>query len=124
MAANCLTITTESRGRDTVLAVAGELDLTTVGALEDQAAHALAARPARLVVDLAGLRFADCRGARALAAVAASPTCPVLVRAVCGPVRRILAVTGTPLTAAAGGRQQPVRSSRAARRLAGHHARA
>jgi anti-anti-sigma factor len=120
MAENGLTITTESRGRDTVLVVRGELDLTTVGQLEDEAARALAACPARLVVDLAGLRFADCRGARALAAVIASRKCPVVVRAVRPRVRRVLTVTGIALQAGGPGRLVPAARQGEAGADAGH----
>ena len=67
-----LKIRTQSRGPVSVLALSGELDVTTVGGLTDKAAAALATRPARLIVDLSALEFSDCGGARTLAALARS----------------------------------------------------
>ncbi|MBV9093541.1 MAG: STAS domain-containing protein [Streptosporangiaceae bacterium] len=78
-----------------VLALSGELDMTTVEQFAGHAAAALAeaAPPTRrLVVDLSGLRFVDCRGARVLAAVTAAVPrgCEVRVRSVRPAVRRVL----------------------------------
>ncbi len=42
-----------------VVTIEGELDISGVDALERQVAPVLATEPARLVVDVAGLRFAD-----------------------------------------------------------------
>lgn len=42
-----------------LLTIAGELDITTVAALEDALAPTLARQPERLVVDLARVSFAD-----------------------------------------------------------------
>lgn len=46
MPGTCLKIRTQSRGPVSVLALSGELDVTTVGGLTDKAAAALATRPA------------------------------------------------------------------------------
>lgn len=46
-------------GDTAVVTVAGELDISNVGRLEAAAAPILASKPARLVVDIGGLRFAD-----------------------------------------------------------------
>lgn len=53
-------------GEVLVLCVAGEIDLSTLGVVEDALAAALSARPARLVVDIAGVTFCSCRGFRVL----------------------------------------------------------
>lgn len=39
--------------------ITGELDLSTIDALKDEVAPLLAREPSRLIVDVAGLRFAD-----------------------------------------------------------------
>jgi anti-sigma B factor antagonist len=46
--------------------VAGEVDLATIGILRDAIARALAERPDRLVLDLAGVTFADSQLVHAL----------------------------------------------------------
>ena len=42
-----------------VVRLSGELDLSSVAAIEAEVGPALAARPRRLIIDLSGLRFAD-----------------------------------------------------------------
>jgi anti-sigma B factor antagonist len=42
-----------------IVTISGELDMSSIEALETAVAPALAARPARLIVDIGGLRFAD-----------------------------------------------------------------
>jgi anti-anti-sigma factor len=78
-----------------VLAVSGELDVGTTAHFVKLAENAImAARhsPKRVVMDLSGLRFIDCGGARALAALirSAPPRCPVVVRSARPAVRRVL----------------------------------
>jgi anti-anti-sigma factor len=92
MPGSYLKIRAESRGPVSVLALTGELDLTTVGDFADKAAGILAARPARVIVDLSGLKFSDCCGARTLAALANSRPggCKVVLRAARPRVRRVL----------------------------------
>ena len=53
----------------------------------------------RVVIDLSGLKFADCTGVQALSAVAhAVPAdCPVLVRGVDPRVRKVLDIVGVTL---------------------------
>ena len=94
-----LTVTSTREGRVCVLGVSGELDIATTPALTQQAAAALRPPAERLIIDLSGLRFIDCGGARALAAVtrAAPPGCPVLVRGAGRRVRRILDLLAVPL---------------------------
>ncbi len=87
-----LTVTSTREGRVCVLGVSGELDIATTPALTQQAATALRLPAERLIIDLSGLQFIDCCGARALAAVtrATPPGCPVLVRGAGRRVSRIL----------------------------------
>ena len=94
-----LTVTSTREGRVCVLGVSGELDIATTPALTQQAAAALRLPAERLIIDLSGLRFIDCCGARALAAVTrgAPPGCPVLVRGAGRRVRRILDLLDVPL---------------------------
>ena len=94
-----LTVTITREGRVCVLAVSGELDIATTPTLTQQAAAALQEPAERLIIDLSGLQFIDCCGARALAAAAraAPPGCPVLVRGAGHRVRRILDLLAVPL---------------------------
>jgi anti-anti-sigma factor len=61
-----LTVTTEWQDRAVRLALAGELDLASVGQVEEQLAAAEARTPQRVVVDLGKLAFIDSTGLRAL----------------------------------------------------------
>ena len=92
-----LTITASFDGGVCVLTARGELDGPAVPGLLRQAAPEVS-RPQveRLVLDLGGLSFLDVTGARALAAVtwSAPPGCPVIVRAVSPPARRVLGLVG------------------------------
>jgi anti-sigma B factor antagonist len=91
-----LKIRVKRDGRVCILRVSGELDIATAPAFAAQVALALEVPPARFVLDLAGLEFADCCGARALAAAARSvpPDCPVVVCSVNRRVRQVLDVLG------------------------------
>ena len=92
-----LTVTITRKGLVCVLGISGELDIATTPALTRQAAAALRPPTERLIIDLSGLRFVDCCGARALAAAtrAAPAGCPVLVRGASDRVRRILDLPDT-----------------------------
>jgi anti-sigma B factor antagonist len=97
-----LTIKVDRYGQVCVLAVRGELDLgSSVMFIEftEGVAAAMTPQPQRVVVDLSGLRFIDCSGARALAAVASSPLgrCPVVLRSVRPAVHRVLDLMGLDL---------------------------
>lgn len=93
-----LNVTIKQRGQVCVLSVSGELDIATAPILAGHAA-ALADLAGRLIVDLSGLEFVDCAGARALAAVtsAAPPGCPVLVRGLARRVRKVFDILALPL---------------------------
>jgi len=84
----------ETSGRVTVLALSGELDVTTSGDLMAQAARVLPAQPGRLILDLSDLAFADCQGARTLAALADSSVRPAIIRGASPRVRRVLHLLG------------------------------
>jgi anti-anti-sigma factor len=82
----------ERDGAVCVLSVIGVLDFLTAEGFAERAGLAVGGRAERLVLDLSGLAFADCCGARALAAVtrAAPGDCPVIVRSARPVVRRLL----------------------------------
>jgi anti-anti-sigma factor len=97
--ADYLMVETTHHGPVCVLAVTGELDLFTVANLAESAAAALKTPAERFVLDLSGLRFIDCCGARALAIVtqAVPADCPVIVRSVSPAVRRVMDLIGVNL---------------------------
>jgi anti-anti-sigma factor len=86
----------ESYGLVCVLAVSGELDIVTAAGFAADASGMVDAQAERLVLDLSALRFIDCSGARALAAVThvVRGDCPVVVRSVHPAVRRVLQLMG------------------------------
>ncbi|MER8187910.1 STAS domain-containing protein [Kitasatospora sp. NPDC094015] len=57
-----LTARQERRGRTVLVALAGELDLDTLAPADEVLGQALAAGPARVVVDLAEVTFCDSSG--------------------------------------------------------------
>jgi anti-sigma B factor antagonist len=78
------------------LVITGELDLTTRPLLAEHLSAILGARPRRLILDLAGVRFMDCGSARLI--VSAGPFLPEgrrpIVRHPSRAVRRVLELTG------------------------------
>jgi anti-anti-sigma factor len=82
------------------LAVSGELDLGTVDQLTDAVAEVLAtARPAEVIIDLAGLSLCDSTGVDALLRARAAAAAQAVQLTVINPrgiVRRVLDLTGTP----------------------------
>ena len=77
-----------------VAALDGELDVSDAGRVAD-ALTSVAARDARIIVDLAAPEFIDCRALGALGrAQARQAGGDLLLAARRGPVRRILALTG------------------------------
>ena len=79
------------------LILAGELDLLTAGEFLQYAARVVDDRIERFVLDLAGVTFLDCAGIRALAIATcfAPGGCPVIIRSLSPPARRIIALLGT-----------------------------
>jgi anti-sigma B factor antagonist len=80
-----------------VLAVSGELDVASAPMLRAQIKFALGGRPARLVLDLAGLRFCDAAGLSALVMARKAATrdgASLALAAVPRPVTRLLKITG------------------------------
>jgi anti-anti-sigma factor len=99
MAQPGLTIRTSRDGPVRTLILRGELDTCEADRLLTQAALTIDEQAERLVLDLAGLAFLDCAGARALAMAAAlAPDgCPVIVRSLSEEVRRLLGLLGLDL---------------------------
>jgi anti-anti-sigma factor len=79
------------------LILAGDLDLLTAGEFLQHAARVLDERIERFVLDLAGVTFLDCAGIRALAIATcfAPRDCPVIIRSLSPPARRIITLLGT-----------------------------
>ncbi len=119
MAGDYLTVRARRDGRVRVLVVTGELDIVSVNRLLDAAAPVVAAYYDEFVLDLAGLTFTDCYGARVLAALArAVPArCPVIVRSVQPAVRHVLDLTAVTLERMP--REEPVTAEARAARLIG-----
>ena len=92
-----LTVQTVRDGPVCTLIVGGALDLLAAGEVLQQAARVLDDRVERLVLDLAGVTFLDCAGVRALAIVTcfAPGGCPVIIRSLSPPARRIITALGT-----------------------------
>lgn len=118
--AGFLRVTAEHDGGVCVLSVSGELDLLSAARFAEQTALAIDGRAERLVLDLSGLAFVDCCGARALAALteAVPDGCPVIVRSARPVVRRMLELMGVDLQARRGkcGPGEPAGGGTAARR--------
>jgi anti-anti-sigma factor len=97
MDADELTVKAVRDGAVCTLIVGGALDLLTAGEFLQQTARVLDDRVERLVLDLAGVTFLDCAGVRALAIATcfAPGGCPVIIRSLSSPARRIITVLGT-----------------------------
>lgn len=89
---DALTIKAVHDGRICVFTLSGALDLTTAAEFLEHVARTVDDRTERFVLDLAGLAFLDCTGARALmmATYAAPSGCPVIVRSVSPPAARLI----------------------------------
>src|SRR6201989_1056459 len=96
MDADDLTVKTVRDGTVCTLILGGDLDFRAADEFLQQAARALDDRIERLVLDLAGVTFLDCAGVRALAtATCFAPSgCPVIIRSLSSPARRIITVLG------------------------------
>ena len=92
-----LTVQTVRDGAVCTLILGGALDLLAAGEFLQHAARVLDDQVERLVLDLAGVTFLDCAGVRALAiATCFAPSgCPVIIRSLSSPVRRIITALGT-----------------------------
>ena len=97
MDADDLTVKTVRDGAVCTLVLGGALDLLAAGEFLQHAARVLDDRIERLVLDLAGVTFLDCAGVRALAIATcfAPGGCPVIIRSLSSPARRIITVLGT-----------------------------
>src|SRR5256884_2043468 len=96
MDADDLTVQTVRDGAVCTLILGGALDLLAAGEFLQHAARVLDDRIERLVLDLAGVTFLDCAGVRALAIATcfAPGGCPVIIRSLSSPARRIITVLG------------------------------
>jgi anti-anti-sigma factor len=96
MDADELTVQTVRDGAVSTLILSGELGFSTAGEFLQHAARVLDDRIERLVLDLAGLTFLDCAGVRALAIATcfAPGGCPVIIRSLSPPARRIIVLLG------------------------------
>ena len=92
-----LTVKTVRDGTVCTLILGGALDLLAADEFLQQAARVLDDRIERLVLDLAGVTFLDCSGVRALAIATcfAPSSCPVIIRSLSRPARRIITALGT-----------------------------
>jgi len=97
MNADDLTVKTVRDGAVCTLILGGALDLLAADEFLQQAARVLDDRIERLVLDLAGVTFLDCAGVRALAIATcfAPGGCPVIIRSLSPPARRIITMLGT-----------------------------
>ena len=95
MDADDLTVKTVRDGPVSTLILGGSLDLLTAGEFLQRAARVLDDRIERLVLDLAGATFLDCAGVRVLAIATcfAPGGCPVIIRSLSPPARRIIVIT-------------------------------
>lgn len=106
--AGCLKVTTEHRGLVRVLSVSGDLGTSSSVCFTEAVERAAAdrpPRPARVVVDLSGVRSIDAVGARALAA-ATSPAagrCRVVLRSLRPALRQIVTAVSPDLDLAGSG---------------------
>src|SRR6266581_2288619 len=89
-----LTVKAIRDGAVCTLILVGDLDLLTAGEFLQHAARVL---DERFVLDLAGVTFLDCAGIRALAIATcfAPGGCPVIIRSLSPPARRIITLLGT-----------------------------
>jgi anti-anti-sigma factor len=96
MDADDLTVKTVRDEAVCTLILSGALDLLAAEEFLQHAARVLDDRIERLVLDLAGVTFLDCAGVRALAiATCLTPSsCPVIIRSLSSPARRIITVLG------------------------------
>ena len=92
-----LTVRTVRDGAVCTLILSGALDLLAADEFLQHAARVLDDRIERLVLDLAGVTFLDCAGVRALAIATcfAPGGCPVIIRSLSPPARRIITILGT-----------------------------
>lgn len=99
MSSDYLWVHVQRYGRTWVLAIDGDLDGFTVGQLAEDVARAMDKVPGQVVVELSGLQFIDCSGARALAAVIGTiPAWQLTEVQGCTPlVRRVLELLGLDL---------------------------
>jgi anti-anti-sigma factor len=79
-----------------IVAVDGEIDAGTAGALSECLTQLAGKKPQRLVVDLAGVSFMDSSGLNALVLIrkALIPGCAVVIRSPQPRIRYLFTITG------------------------------
>jgi anti-sigma B factor antagonist len=89
-------ITVDVSAGTTTMFIRGQLDLVTMPLLAEQLTRVLAARPARLVLDLTRTGFLDCGSARLIATASRSlpPGQRVVLRRPAPGIRRVFELTG------------------------------
>ena len=92
MDAHALTVKTVRDGPVCTLILGGDLDFLASAGVVEHAARVVDDQIERFVLDLAGLTFLDCAGVRALVtAMSFAPSgCPVIIRALSRPARRMI----------------------------------
>jgi anti-anti-sigma factor len=92
MDAHPLTVKTVRDGPVCTLILRGDLDFLAADRFVEHAARVVDERTDRFVLDLAGLTFLDCAGVRALmTATSIAPSgCPVIIRSLSRPARRVI----------------------------------
>ncbi|MGW4895689.1 STAS domain-containing protein [Kitasatospora sp. NPDC004240] len=97
-AARALRITTVATGSAIICRLEGEIDLDQRPKLENALVQAVNGRPARLLVDLAGVGFCDSAGLNALLVTRADAETAGIRLILTAPppqIRRLLEITGT-----------------------------
>ena len=92
-----MTVTAGVEGSSTVIAVQGEVDMSTAHVLTEMVEHAVGRRPSRVVVDLSGVTFFSAHGISALLSAQSAATGAHVELALRDPapcVAYLLAVTG------------------------------
>jgi anti-sigma B factor antagonist len=91
-----LEITVDVSAGTTTMFIRGQLDLVTMPLLAEQLTRVLAAKPARLVLDLTRTGFLDCGSARLIATASRSlpPGQRIVLRRPAPGIRRVVELTG------------------------------
>jgi anti-sigma B factor antagonist len=92
-----LKVTTRSQGDHTVISVTGEIDLYTAPKLQSELMAALAAGPAKVILDMSSVEFCDSTGINVLLTVHRAAHARAAELLLAGPgsaVRKVLQVTG------------------------------
>ena len=92
-----LTVEEQRTGTDVVLRLAGEIDMATAGELRAATTNSMSTRPARVVLDFAGVTFCDSQGLSTLISLNRDITaagCTLVLSNVGDFMGRLLEITG------------------------------